>query len=132
MQTHLLADAIARIMNAQRAHKKIVILFFSNLIKEVLRVLVNEGYVYGQTSYVERKGVSMIQVYLKYTDQNNPVISEFKLLSKPGRKIYSTYNTILKNYNKLGTTLLSTSRGVLTNYRAIRLRLGGEVLCSIF
>lgn len=132
MQTCLLADGIARINNAQKANKRVVILLFSNLIERILNILMREGYIDNKIKYYERKGVARIQVYLRYTDNSNPVISEFKLISKPGCRVYASYKALPKEHNGLGIVILSTALGVMTDYEAIKCKYGGEVLCSIF
>ena len=132
-QTHLLSDTIARIRNAQLVKKQYTVVYRSKIIENVLNVFLKEGYIGGVEIFEERKGVSKIKVYLKYEKKtNSPVINEIKVISKPGRRLFQSYKNLEKSYGGLGTILLSTSKGIITDNQARNSKVGGEILCSIF
>ena len=132
-QTHLLSDTIARVRNAQLVKKQYTVVYHSKVIENVLKVFLKEGYIDGVETFEERKGVLKIKVHLKYEKkENDPVISEIKVISKPGRRVFKSYRDVDKLYGGLGTVLLSTSKGVITDNEARNIKAGGEVLCSIF
>ena len=132
-QTHLLSDTIARIRNAQLVKKQYTVVYRSKIIENVLNVFLKEGYIDGVEIFEERKGVSKIKVYLKYEKKtNSPVINEIKVISKPGRRLFQSYKNLEKSYGGLGTILLSTSKGIITDNQARNSKVGGEILCSIF
>lgn len=129
--TDTLADMLTRIRNGQNAKLFSVAVPFSKLANGVLEVLKNEGYIKDfkkdETDPVKVKLV----VELKYSD-GKPVIQEIKRESKPGRRHYSNISTLSKVRNGLGIYILSTSKGVLSDYDARLKNVGGEVLCSVF
>ncbi|MSO13363.1 30S ribosomal protein S8 [Candidatus Aquarickettsia rohweri] len=132
-QNHLLSDTIARIKNAQLVKKSYAIVYFSKLIHMVLNLLNKAGYIDSIEKIEQRKGVSMIKVYLKYEGKNDtPVIKEFNVVSKPGKRIFKSYKEINKLYGGLGMVILSTSKGIITDSDAKDIKAGGEVLCNIF
>ncbi|WPX96768.1 30S ribosomal protein S8 [Candidatus Bandiella euplotis] len=132
-QTHLLSDTIARIRNAQLVKKEYTVVYYSKKIESVLKVLLREGYISKIETFEERKGVLKIKVYLKYEGKDGvPVISEMKIISKPGKKVFRPYRELTKVYNGLGIIILSTSKGIITDNEARDIKAGGEVLCSIF
>ena len=132
-QTHLLSDAIARIRNAQLVKKQYTVVYYSKMIENVLNVLLKEGYINGIETFEEKKGVLKIKVHLKYQKkENTPVISEIKIISKPGRRVFKSYRNLGRFYGGLGAILLSTSKGVITDNEARNIKAGGEVLCSVF
>ncbi len=132
-QMHLLSDTIARIRNAQLVRKPYTVVYYSEIIENVLKVLLKEGYISEIEKFEERKGIFKIKVYLKYENKSNdPVISEINVVSKPGRRVFKSYKDLDKLYGGLGTVLLSTSKGVITDHEARNIKAGGEVLCSVF
>lgn len=132
-QTHLLSDTIARIKNAQLVKKRYTVVYYSEKIKKVLAVLLQAGYIASVEKYEVRKNVHMIKVGLKYEGKlNHPVIREFNVISKPGRKVFKSYKNIDKAYGGLGVTVLSTSKGIMSDSEARDIKAGGEVLCNIF
>ncbi len=99
----------------------------------VLNLLNKAGYIDSIEKIEQRKGVSMIKVYLKYEGKNDtPVIKEFNVVSKPGKRIFKSYKEINKLYGGLGMVILSTSKGIITDSDAKDIKAGGEVLCNIF
>ena len=126
----ILSDALTRIRNGQRAHLSSVEVFYSRHVGDVLDVMVEEGFVVGwEKTGTEQK--PMIKVMLKY-HEGEPVIRELKRVSKPGRREYMSINELPKVHNGLGISILTTSSGVMSDYKARQQNVGGEVLCSIF
>ena len=132
-QTHLLSDTIARIKNAQAVKKQYTIVHCSKKIERVLDVLLKAGYISNIEKYEVRKGIHMIKVGLKYEGKlSYPVIKEFNVVSKPGKKVFKSYKDVNKRYGGLGMTVLSTSRGIINDNEARDIKAGGEILCNIF
>ncbi|XGA08870.1 MAG: 30S ribosomal protein S8 [Wolbachia endosymbiont of Xenopsylla cheopis] len=126
-----LCDFLARIRNAQSAMMRIVEIPFSEMRGSVLKILRDEGYItYFDKKEMKSRIFSFI-VELKYYN-NMPVIHEIKVYSKPGRRIYSTAKAIPRFYNGLGIIILSTSKGVISDFDARKLNVGGEILCGVF
>jgi small subunit ribosomal protein S8 len=98
----------------------------------IARVLLNEGYIRGFT-IVENEGVcyKILRVELKY-HEGRPVISEIKRISTPGRRVYSSIKNLPLVRNGLGISIISTSRGMVSDVDARKLSVGGEVICSVF
>jgi small subunit ribosomal protein S8 len=131
MLTDPIGDMLTRIRNAVMAKKKEVVVEPASKLKmAILDVLKREGYIEGYK--IEGEGVKKkIIVYLKYY-QGKPVIQVIERVSKPGRRIYVGVDEIPKVYNGLGIAILSTSKGVLSDREAKKLRVGGELICKVF
>ena len=99
----------------------------SRLRENVLGVLKKEGFIH---DYMAEN--DMLKIVLKYQDQGRPVIREITRVSKPGRRIYSGSQTMPKFYNGLGVSIVSTPKGVMSDYDARTANVGGEVLCRVF
>jgi small subunit ribosomal protein S8 len=126
-----IGDMLTRIRNGQRARQAIVASPASKLRANVLEAMKREGYIRGFTHEQIRPGVSELRIELKYVD-GEPVIREIARVSKPGRRIYSRIADLPRSYNGLGISILSTSRGVMSDNEARAAKVGGEVLCRIF
>lgn len=127
--TDPIADLLVRIRNAQAQKHSTVSIPASKLKTAILDVLAQEGYIVSYTQ--EAEGVQgSITVTLKY-HQGQAVITSLKRVSTPGRRVYSQAKEIPMVSNGLGTTIVSTSRGVLTDTKARELNVGGEVLCQV-
>ncbi len=127
----LLSDMITRIRNGQRANLAKISCPASNLLGNVLEVLKKEGYIVDYRKAGENPAKPEIEIDLKYYD-GEPVIKEIKRISKPGRRNYSAINELPQFYNGLGIAIISTSKGVMSDYEARLANVGGEVLCSVF
>ena len=131
MHTDPIADYLARIRNAQRAGHRRVDIPASKLKRAMTKILVDKGYV---TRYIDiedgKQGV--LRLFLKYDAYGQPVIRDMKRISKPGLRNYCDSENIPRSWNGLGIVILSTSRGVMTDKEAKKLKVGGEVLCSIY
>ena len=125
-----IGDMIARIKNAQlRNHKKIE-LPSSNFKVKIADVLKNEGYIIDYKTFSELNK-SKLEISLKY-HYGNPVISSIQRVSKPGRRIFSSAESLPKINNGLGISIVSTSKGVMTDLDARKQKLGGEIICKVF
>lgn len=128
--TDPIADMLTRIRNALTAKHETVEIPASNMKKAIADILLNEGYI----SNVEIKNDDVqgsIVVTLKYSKDGN-VISGLKRISKPGLRVYAKSNEIPKVLNGLGTAILSTSKGIMTDKQARANNLGGEVLAFVW
>ena len=126
-----LSDMLARIKNAHRARKSFTSCFKSKLNLNVLSVLKDEGYIRDFKDNEERKGISFIQIELKYYN-GDPVIKKIKRISKPGIRVYSKISDLEKPYGGLGISILSTPKGVMSDQQARKNNVGGEILCEVF
>ena len=124
-----LADMITRIRNGQKANKVSVKAIFSKLNVNVCSVLKSEGFI---DSYeVIGDNIKDIQITLKYY-KGSPLINKIEKITKQGCRVYSSVEDIPKTIGGLGTTILSTSKGVMSDTDARTQKVGGEVLISVF
>ena len=132
MVNDTISDVLTRIRNAQRAGHKLVRVPSTKLAKSVLNVLKSEGFIdtFDQVKD-EEKGFPLFAVYLKYYESGLPAISVASRVSKPGQRKYSSLDKLPKPYNGLGISILSTSRGVMSDREARKKKIGGEVLALI-
>ena len=125
-----IGDMIARIKNAQvRNHKK-VDLPSSNFKMKIADILKNEGFI-KDFKINKENNKSLLSLELKY-HSGNPVISTFERVSKPGRRIFSSADSLPKINNGLGIAILSTPKGVMTDIDARKQKVGGEIVCKVF
>lgn len=128
--TDPISDLLVRIRNAQAQKHATVRVPASKLKASILDVLVQEGYIVSYAQEDAEATQPTLVVTLKYF-QGAPVITSLKRVSSPGRRVYSPSKEIPMVSNGLGTTIVSTSRGVLTDTKARELNVGGEVLCKV-
>ena len=126
-----LGDMLTRIRNAQMRGKSTATTPASKLRKWVLDVLADEGYIRGYQEVTDGRGHPAIEISLKYYD-GTPVIRELKRVSKPGRRVYLGAGDIPRVRRGLGVSIVSTSRGVMSDAAARSANVGGEVLCTVF
>ncbi len=125
-----IADMLTRIRNAQRAGAEIAEVPHSKLKAEIARVLKREGFV---ADYVaEGGGRKILRVYLKYSEDGEPVIRSLRRESKPGLRRYVTRDKIPSVLSGMGVSILSTSLGVMTGKEAKKRRVGGELICTVW
>lgn len=129
--TDPLGDMLTRIRNAQMRKRTSVLTPGSKLRANVLDVLKSEGYIRGYEVQEQEGGRSEISIELKYYD-GSPVIREIKRVSRPGRRVYSSVATLPRVRDGLGISILSTSKGVMSEHAARDANVGGEVLCQVF
>ena len=124
-----LADFLTRIRNAGMVRFETVDIPMSNLKVDVAKVLRAEGYIKGY-EIIEDNKQGVLRIMLKYGPNNELVISGIRRVSKPGLRKYVKADDIPKVLSGLGISILSTSKGVITDREARRLRIGGEILCE--
>ena len=125
-----IGDMIARIKNAQLRNYKKVELPSSNFKVKIAEILKSEGYIVDYKINSE-SNKSALLINLKY-HSGNPVISTIERISKPGRRIFSTAESLPKINNGLGIAIVSTSKGVMTDIDARKQKVGGEIICKVF
>ncbi len=130
MTTDPISDMLTRIRNGFRANLAEVSLPSSKLKIRVAEILLEEGYIAGQTLVPDSKQ-GVLKIVLKYEDERS-VITGIKRISRPGRRVYVGADDIPKVLNGIGRAILSTSSGVMTDRKAREARVGGEVLCAIW
>lgn len=126
-----IADMLTRIRNGQRSNKEIVECPSSKYKTKVLDVLASEGYIDSYETNDLGAGKVMANIRLKYYD-GKPVIQELNRVSKPGRRVYADIKNLPRVHNGLGMSIMSTSSGVMSDYRARKEGVGGEVICHVF
>ena len=126
-----LGDMLTRIRNGQNARKSVVSSPASRFRSNVLEVLNRVGYIRNYSIVDIRPGLKELKIELKY-HEGQPVISEIKRVSRPGRRVYYGIRDLPRVYNGLGIAILSTPRGVLSDNEARTAKVGGEVLCHVF
>ena len=126
-----LGDMLTRIRNAQMRGRSTVETPASKLRAWVLDVLQSEGYIRGYEATTGKDGHPAIEISLKYYE-GTPVIRELKRVSKPGRRVYMGSNDIPQVRQGLGVSIVSTSKGVMSDANARQHNVGGEVLCTVF
>ena len=135
--TDPIADMLTRVRNAVNARHPRVDVPASRFKAEIARILEQEGYIQGfrllETAADEDSPKRpTIRIHLKYGPRGENVISGLKRVSRPGRRVYLGRDDVPKVMGGLGTSILTTSRGVMTGQQAIREGVGGEVLCNIW
>ena len=126
-----IGDMIARIKNAQvRNHKKLE-LPSSNFKVKIADVLKNECFIIDYIVNKKESNKSDLMINLKY-NSGSPVISTIERISKPGRRIFSSAQSLPKINNGLGIAIISTPKGVMTDIDARKQKLGGEIICKVF
>ena len=125
-----IGDMIARMKNSQLRNHKIVELPSSNFKIKIAEVLKNEGFIIDfKVSTDEKK--PKLEIQLKY-NYGTPVISSIQRVSKPGRRIFSSAESLPKINNGLGIAIVSTPKGVMTDIDARKQKIGGEIICNVF
>jgi len=130
--TDPIADMLTRIRNANRVHFKSVDVLSSRINLNMAKVLKKSGYISGYDLKNDSRGHEILKIYLKYPDTKRTVITDIQRVSKPGRRIYVTSQKIPQVLNGYGISILSTSKGVMTDKEARELKLGGELLCNVW
>ena len=125
-----ISDMLTIIRNAQAVRKETVNVPFSNLKYEIAKVLEKEGFL-KKVGKQGKKTRKKIEIILKY-DSGAPVISGLKRISKPGQRIYKKRREIKRVKGGYGKTIISTSKGLMTDREARKQKLGGEVICEVW
>ena len=126
-----IADFLTRIRNALSAKKRWVDIPSSNIKKRIALVLKEESYI-EDFFFVNSEGKEKIRVFLKYDFKGNPVIESIKRISRPGLRVYVGVGESPRVLDGLGISILSTSKGVLSNKTARKYGVGGEIICEVY
>jgi len=129
--TDPIADMLTRIRNANMVRHASCDIPASNMKKSLAEILKTEGFIKG-FDVIEDSKQGMIRVQLKYTKDEERVISGLKRISKPGLRVYANRNEVPKVLGGLGIAILSTSKGVITDKEARKAGVGGEVICYVW
>ena len=136
MQTDPIADMLTRIRNAVTAKHTRVDMPASRIKADIARILQDEGYIQGFKVLDEsdgRSGASQsLRLFLKYGPHGERIITGVERISRPGRRVYFGRDDVPEVLAGLGTSILTTSRGVMTGRAAIKAGVGGEVLCNVW
>jgi small subunit ribosomal protein S8 len=130
--TDPIADMLTRIRNANRVHFKSVDVLNSRINMNMAKVLKKSGYISGYDVKKDPRSHEVLRIYLKYPDAKRTVMTDIQRVSKPGRRVYVKSEKIPQVLNGYGISILSTSRGVMTDKEARELSLGGELLCNVW
>ena len=129
--TDPIADMLTRIRNANTVKHETVDVPASNIKKEIVRILLEEGFVRGY-DVIEDEKQGIIRIQLKYGQSGERVIQGIKRISKPGLRVYCKKDEIPKVLSGLGIAIISTSTGLLVDREARKAGLGGEVVCYVW
>jgi small subunit ribosomal protein S8 len=129
--TDPIADFLTRIRNGLHADRDEVEMPSSTFKAEIARILQEQGYIEGYSVDAARVG-RVLTVRLKYTEDRKPVIQGLQRVSRPGRREYVQAGTVPKVQGGMGTTIISTSKGVMTGHDAKREGVGGELVARVW
>ena len=129
--TDPIADMLTRIRNANTVKHETVDVPASNMKKELARILLEEGFIRGY-DVIEDGKQGIIRIQLKYGQTGERVISGLKRISKPGMRVYADKHEVPRVLNGLGISIISTSKGILTDRQARKENVGGEVICYVW
>ncbi len=126
-----IADLLTRIRNAQRADKRWVDVPSSNLKKRICLILKQEHFIRDFMLVTDNKQ-GILRIFLSYDHYREPVIEGITRISRPGRRVYTNTKNLPRVRGGLGIAILTTSRGVISDKIARRLKVGGEILCHVW
>ena len=129
--TDPIADMLTRVRNANMVKHETVDVPASNMKKEIARILLEEGFIRGY-DVIEDGKQGIIRIQLKYGQMSERVITGLKRISKPGMRVYAAKDEVPKVLNGLGISIISTSKGILTDKQARKDGVGGEVICYVW
>ena len=130
MYTDPIADMLTRIRNACQARKSELVLPYSKFKENLAQLLFKEGFVSGVAKLNGKH--ANLQISLKYGPAGEPVIGGIKRISKPGQRIYLPADKLPRTNSGFGVTVVSTSKGLLTDNQARKEKIGGEVVCQVW
>ena len=128
--TDPISDLLTRIRNGQQVKKASISCPASKIKLAILKVMKEEGFIRDYSLTEDTRG-KIIEISLKYY-HGEPVIKEIVLISKPGLRVYSSVKGMPVYKNNMGISIISTSKGVMTNFKAKEINIGGEVICRIY
>ena len=126
-----IADMLTRVRNALRVHHKTVNVRASKVCEGICRVLKEEGYI-EDFQRVDDAKQGLLRVYLKYGPRGEDVITEIRRVSRPGSRRYGAVGDLPRPLNGMGISIVSTSRGVLSDRQCREQKVGGEILCTVY
>lgn len=126
-----IADMLTKVRNAAMSRHEKVDVPTSKMKLEIVKILKTEGYI-KNFKKVNQDGLNVIRIFLKYDEQNAPVIHGIEKISTPGRRVYSGYKDLPRKYNGYGTVIVSTSSGITTGKKASEKMVGGELICTVW
>jgi small subunit ribosomal protein S8 len=129
--TDPIADMLTRIRNGIQSRHDRVELPTSKLKVEIARILKSEGFI-SNYKLIEDKIQPLLRIYLKYSQDGEPVIHGIERISRPGRRVYRNKQDIPRVLGGLGLAIVSTSKGVLSGTEAVKNGVGGEVICQVW
>ena len=129
--TDPIADLLTRIRNANMARHETLEVPMSKVKKEILKILLNEGYIKSYEDYDDGV-VPMCKISLKYGKNREKVIVGLKRISRPGLRVYCKKDNIPRVLSGLGVAIISTSKGMMVDREARKQGLGGEVICYVW
>ncbi len=129
--TDPIADMLTRVRNASSVLHDTVDIPASNIKRELARILLEEGYIKGY-DVIEDGKQGLIRIQLKYSKTGDKVITGIKKISKPGMRVYADRHNVPKVLNGIGISVISTSKGIVTDKQARELGVGGEVICYVW
>ncbi|MCL5666841.1 MAG: 30S ribosomal protein S8 [Patescibacteria group bacterium] len=130
MYTDPIADMLTRIKNAVQARKAELVLPYSKFKAHLAELLKQEGFISGHAELIGEHKV--LQINLKYGPKGEPVISGIRRVSKPGQRIYLPADRLPRTNSGYGITVVSTSKGLLTDAQARKAKVGGEIVCQVW
>lgn len=131
MVTDPIADMLTRIRNACMVRHTQVVMPSSKIKVEIAKILAQEGFISGYT-VIEEKPQAKLALALKYTGRGKSVITGLDRISKPGRRVYTSYKDIPWVRSGLGISIVSTPLGLMTGRKARRTKVGGELICNVW
>ncbi len=128
--TDPITDMLNQIKNAEAVGKTEILIPLSKIKNEIADILFKAGFV-GEVKKSVKDGIKALKISLKY-DNGVPAVAGFKRVSKPGQRIYEGFSEIKKVHGGYGISIISTSKGLMTNKDARYQKIGGEVICQIW
>jgi small subunit ribosomal protein S8 len=125
-----IADMLTRIRNAGRVGRKEVVVRASKICQGVADVLKSEGYI-EDCDRIDDSKQGLLRIKLKYSEEGDFVISEIKRISKPGRRVYSSKDELPDVLGGMGITVVSTSKGIMSDRKCRKENVGGELICVV-
>lgn len=129
--TDLIADQLTVIRNAIMSKKKTVIIKKSGVLEDIVKIIKEEGFIENY-AVMEDNRQGQIKIYLKYTEDGDPVLEKLEKASKPGRRLYISAGDVKPVRGGVGLAIYSTSKGVLTDKQARDQGVGGELICRLW
>ncbi len=126
-----IADMLTRLRNALTARSEVVNVPASKVLEGICRVLTKEGYI-SDYKRIEDEKQGLLRIYLKYGPLGEDVITKLQRFSRPGRRVYSGADELPRPLNGMGISIVSTSKGILSDRQCRREKVGGEVLCVVY